>query len=121
MSSSEDESVVQNILLRSKRSERTPLEIEVTELISAKLIAQDVSTSIPALQVALKQELNMQNTALNDAVESEKLLQSVVKVITKVKAGELTLDLSKEDHKEANQLMTKHVSKLNKYCECISN
>ena len=110
MSSSEDETAVQNILLRSKRSERTPLEIEVTELISAKLIAQESTASIPALQIALKQELNIQNQALNEAVESEKMLISVVKAITKTKAGELTLDLSKEDHKEANQLIMKHVS-----------
>ena len=120
MSSSEDETAVQNILLRSKRSERTPLEIEVTELISAKFIAQDASTSIPALQVALKQELNLQNQSLSEAIESEKMLTAVVKAISKVKAGELTLDLSKEDHKEANQLITKHVSiKINIImCKC---
>jgi len=113
MSSSEDESVVHNILLRSKRSERTPLEIEVTELISAKLIAHEVSTSIPALQAALKQDLNIQNQALNESVESENMLMAVVKAVKKAQAGELTLDLSKEEHQEAKQLITKHVRLFN--------
>ena len=110
MSSSEDEATVQNILLRSKRSERTPLEIEVTDLISAKLIAQEVSTSLPALQSALKLDLATQNQALTEAIESEKMLQSVLKTVTKAQAGELTLDLSKEDHKEAKSMIDTHVS-----------
>ena len=114
MSSSEDESAVQNIILRSKRSERTPIEIEVTELLAAKLIIKD-SASIPALQTSLKHDLNAQNQLLTDAVESEKMMQNVVKIITKYQAGELTMDLSKEEHKSAQKLITNHVSE-NKSC-----
>ena len=72
---------MQNILLRSKRNERTPLEIEVSELVAAKLITPDAVTSMPALQMSLKQDLNSQNELLKEAVESEKRLQMVVKII----------------------------------------
>ena len=110
MSSSEDESAVQNILIRSKRSERTPLEVEVTELVSAKIIAQDTSVSIPALQLSLKQDLRTQNRLLNEAIESENSLQAVVKIITKFNDGELTMDLSKDEHKSAQKMIDTHVS-----------
>ena len=110
MSSSEDESAVQNIVIRSKRNERTPIEIEVSELISAKIIAKDVATSLPALQVSLKHDLNTQNQLLNDAIESERHLENTVKALKKFTAGELTLDLSKEEHKSAQKLIDTNVS-----------
>ena len=112
MSSSEDESAVQNILLRSKRSERTPLEIEVSELIKAKMIAADSATTITALQQSLKHDMNTHNQMLNEAVEAEKALKEVKMLIEKENAGEVTLDLSKEQHKNAKKLIDTHVSHL---------
>ena len=115
MSSSEDESAVQNIVIRSKRNERQPIEIEVSELISAKIIAKEVATSLPALQVSLKHDLSTQNQLLNDAIESEKHLQETVKTLKKFTAGELTLDLSREEHKSAQKLIDTNVSLAQNY------
>jgi len=111
MSSSEDETeVVQTFINNAKKNSVQPLEVDVTDLINAGFINKDNPTSTTAMKDALLVNLKSKQKALEDATGSVNMLNSVKEAILLSSQGSLVLDLVQEPHKQASQIIDKHVS-----------
>ena len=110
MSSSEDETVVQTFINNVKKNEVQPIEVDVTDLINAGFINKENPTSATAMKDALLVNLQAKQKALQDATNSVAMLSSVLEAIQLSSQGSLTLDPIQEPHRQASQIIDKHVS-----------